>query len=81
MSASSQKTEIAPLRPIILRAFEVLLSTLVATGSATWTARGILADYDRRIAVLESEQANQTQLIADVHGDLSQLRDWTKGTK
>ena len=60
----------------------VLLVTIIATASATatasWTARGIVADFDRRITVVETKQlvtdTNVTTKLDNLQTDIRELR-------
>lgn len=56
----------------------LILSTACATGSATWTARGILADLDRRVSVIETNQQSSDQSfsreLAEIRTDMREVR-------
>jgi len=55
-----------------------VLTVVLATAGATWTARGALANYETRITVLETRQDNEIKndadAIAEIRTDLRELR-------
>jgi cell division protein FtsB len=63
----------------LLELGKTLVSTVIATACAAWTARGMLADYDRRIAVVETQQQNLASAFnksnQDVTNALNQIHD------
>jgi hypothetical protein len=67
----------------LLELGKTLVSTVIATACAApvaaWTVRGILANYDLRIAVVETQQQNLVSAFnksnQDVTNALNQIHD------
>lgn len=71
--------------PFFLEVAKALVATVIATVSATWTARGMLADYDRRISVIEARQqysdANVSAALMEIRSDLREVRAAVTGSR
>lgn len=61
-----------------MEALRNLAPAIVAVVGAIWAARGVIADQDRRISVLESQLKTQNDTtanaLADIRSDLRELR-------
>lgn len=73
--AAAQLEAVSVRNTYWLELIKWLAGTIVATGACTWAARGILADQDHRLTVVETRQNDDGQTLRDIRDE---LRDMTQ---
>jgi hypothetical protein len=68
-------------RGLLHEVVQFLFMILGGIASAAWVARGMIADFDRRLAIVETKQSAGDNALTEIHTDVREIRTALLGEK